>query len=230
VLATLQSLSDQLRCLEIEVCKSTIKNTTKFEELIADSKVAQEVVTDHRDELHNEVARHLLNQNTAKRGFITWLKPNYSPGCLTPEPLNLMPALKYLIDNEKYDSTGYDVYDIFGEPLDVQCMKIMTLLTSNNLDVDRKPCTLALASFSKLKRLFWVNGNHSSVDYTPFVKSTNEIVATAQMVIQDVISKRIKTSNTTGTSAIIYIIIVIHIKYYHLYFIIVLIILLLILL
>lgn len=121
---------------------------------------------------------------------------------LDPEPLNLMPALKYLIDHEEYESTGYDVFDIFDEELDVQYMKIMTLLTTKHLILDRKKCILSLPSYIKLRTSYWKHERHSSknIDCTKFVNSTNEIVNTAKMVIQDVIEKRIKTSSSTGTT------------------------------
>ena len=193
VLAALCDLGDTLKALEIEVCQSAeLKTKAYYDELLDKSWESKQLLNDHKELLHGELVHHMLKQNTAERGYICWLKPDVSR-ILDPEPLNLMPALKYLILNEEYESTGYDVFDIFGADLDVQYHKIMTALTSGS--------NIVLPSFMKMRSLYWTNGEADmslTAADAAFLKSTNEITSTAQMVLQDVIEKRIKTSGNNG--------------------------------
>ena len=202
VMSTLTDLGDTLKALEVQICQSTISKTQDYyEQLFENSSTAKQTVSAHKEELHFEVIRHMLKQNTAERGYICWLKPGVSRS-LNPEPLNLMPALKYLIIHEEYESTGYDVFDIFGDDFDIQYSKIMTLLTSQDMVLDRKHSKLSLLSFTKLKSMYW-NGENVNLLQTSrdeaFLKSAADIISTAQMVIGDVIEKRIKISGNNGT-------------------------------
>lgn len=204
VMSTLTDLGDTLKALEIQICHSVVsRSQAYYETLFEDSKAAKQLVSEHKEELNIEVIRHMLNQNNAERGFICWLKPDVSR-VLNPEPLNLKPALKYLITNELYESTGYDVFDIFDEDLDTQYQKIMTILNTaaDDLTLTRSRSKLVVPSFLKLRSLYWEEKENNLVP-TPaddaFIKSTHEIVSTATMVIHDVIDKRIMTSNSKGT-------------------------------
>jgi hypothetical protein len=197
VLSTLSDLADALKGLEIEVVKTAVEETDEYEHSLLDelhkSKEAQLLLKEHEDELRTEIARHVLKHNTAKCGFIAWLKPHVSRR-LDPEPLNLLPALRYLMDNEEYESTGHDIYDLFGQDVDVQYSKIMDLLFApNTAAYDKSVCLLSLPAFSTLKELY--RDKLLTVDYTAFVKAALPMISTAQMVIQDVMDRRIKTSN-----------------------------------
>jgi hypothetical protein len=123
---TLADLAKELQRLEIDICQSMLSRTDNAD-LLDESKSARKLVTDTSDALRGEISAHFLKHNTAERGIIAWLKPGI-PRRFSPAPIHLKPALQYLMDNNEFSSTSYDVCDIFTDDVKTQYGKIVTRL------------------------------------------------------------------------------------------------------
>lgn len=192
---TLCELSKELECLEIDACAERVVSSERVE-LIANSRAARNELDAARSNLRREMAQHLVKKNTVNNGLICWLKHG-SLLHLSPEPLNLKEVLKYLVDHTAYYSTGYDVYDIYFDDLETQVSKISTLLGMRT----KPPGVRKVMSFEKVNRLrdqYFPDGQLDTVDYSHFIKSTNDITSTAVEVIQFVIDKQFKVSSTAA--------------------------------
>jgi len=88
-------------------------------ELLDETHSAQSALAATASVLLGDVSSHLVKHNTSARGFICWLNPGVSRR-LDPELLNFKEVLTYLMMNEEYESTGYDVFDIFHMSADDQ--------------------------------------------------------------------------------------------------------------
>lgn len=82
----------------------------------------------------DEVRTHMVSQNTAHEGLITWMKPGVNFQ-MDPQPINLKEALSYLMERESYQSTGQEVLDFYTDDVDIQFKIIMKILFPSRYNV-----------------------------------------------------------------------------------------------
>lgn len=81
-----------------------------------------------------EVRNHIVSQNTAQAGLITWMKPGVNFQ-VNPSPINLLEALNYITERETYESAGTEVFDFYLYDVDTQFEIIMKILRPENNSV-----------------------------------------------------------------------------------------------
>lgn len=197
------NLSTEMKKLEIDVIKGKLEKADRIDQcdLIEKSKSSRSLVDATASALHGELASHILKHNTSKRGIISWIKPG-SNLKVNPEPIHLKAALKYVMVNEDYISTGFHPGDLFALDVDSQHAKIMSFLSMKaaqrqSLPSEQKQFTMS--SYERLKALFFGDGVHfAHVDYSQLIAAAKPICQTALAVLQDVMDQSLKTHHTQG--------------------------------
>jgi hypothetical protein len=122
---TLFELCKELEGLEINAYQGMMTDVDK--NLLVRSASTRERLEKAASDQRAELAAHMLSNNSAQEGIITFFKANVSLD-VRPEPINLKEALKYILEHEDYESTGFALYDFFAADVDVQYDKIMKIL------------------------------------------------------------------------------------------------------
>lgn len=91
------------------------------------SSKARHDLTRTAHQRQEEVRTHIVSQNTACAGLITWMKRGVTYD-VNPSPINFKEALSYLMERETYESTGSEVLDFYGFDVDKQFGIIMKIL------------------------------------------------------------------------------------------------------
>jgi hypothetical protein len=123
--SALLSLCKELEGLEVNACQGMMTDVDN--NLLGRSALARERLEREASQQRSELAAHMLSNNNAQEGIITFLKADASLE-VRPEPINLKEALKYILEREDYESTGFELYDFFAADVDVQYDKIMKIL------------------------------------------------------------------------------------------------------
>lgn len=116
--------------LEISCYSEAIDEEAKADRLQR-SSTARANLTSAAYSREEEVRTHLVNQNTAQAGLITWMKPDVNFH-INPRPINLLEALSYLMERDSYESTGTEVLDFFSYDVDVQFEIIKKIIFVSN--------------------------------------------------------------------------------------------------
>lgn len=127
--STMLQLSASLQELEIASCQGMINDDRR--NLLTKSASARQRLEAEASAQRVDLTTHLLSNNKAHEGIITFLKANASLD-IRPDPINLKEALQYIMDHEDYASTGFELYDFIDADVDVQYNKIMQILRGEN--------------------------------------------------------------------------------------------------
>lgn len=178
----------------------------------------------HSDSMVEDIARHYVKSSTDEEGLIMWLKPGVKLS-MTPELIHLREVVRiialylfncdtiliiismiaqvnYLIANCQYDSSGYDICEIYNLELDDKYNKVLKALRDiqdpvpnlryeqDSLDVEflhglKIAHGIPDMSLSDLNK--WKNSH-----------SIKDIISTANSVMTDVISQKIGLTGDDG--------------------------------
>ena len=198
---TMLKLTNQLADLEIGICQSTmiVEAERDLDERLKRSATARKQLIDAADSVSGELREHILKHNSANAGIISWIKPGASTN-IFPEPIHLKEAMKYIMDNEEFDSNGYDLYDIYNEDVNVQYEKIITLLCNKERAVYApvKRSKLSFPPYERLKTSFFPDGIANGIKTSKFVDAMAPILKTSAYMLEEVISGSIKVSQSEG--------------------------------
>ena len=197
--------------MELTICDSILKGTSKIENMDAvleDTHKTVDSLTEAKDVVTGALSSHLIQQNTAKRGIIAWVKPGAYRN-FNPEPILLKEAMQYLALNESYNSTGHDVYDIFEKDVNEQYDIIMNLVSMIKKDkaahksMASTPAHLSLDCYSRLKNKyssFVIEACGESLLTKEFKKLENNaknVIQTAMQVFAYLVDQNWKARGTT---------------------------------
>ena len=211
---SLVELSSALKKLEIDICAASIAaeenhGSDEYDDAAANamktSAAARHQLASAAGSAREELSRHLLKNNTAERGIITWLKPGVSLD-VKPKLLHLLEVMSYLQDNEDYISTGYHLYDFYQEDIDVQYSKICDILFDKCQPTSSgAPRKLSCPSYEKLKTLCFPEGVPDDVNCAHFLERVRLITSASKAVLRDVSDKKLNVSfhNRDGKNALI---------------------------
>lgn len=172
-------------------------------ELLNETYSAQSSVATTESILIGDVTNHITKHNTSTEGIICWLNPGVSRH-VQPELLNFKEALTYLMKNEEYESTGFDVFEIFHLPVDAQYNIIMSMFTASTRGsvpdaVGSRPLKkLSLRAYERLRDKHFPAGIDMNIDCNSFLEATKDITQTAMSVLVDVSNKKMGVSNSDG--------------------------------
>lgn len=198
VVKTLADMGNDLNDLESFVVMSSMDRTRKVE-LLSETNAVQSSTAAAHAELQGQISTYISQRNTAKRGIISWLNPGVSRK-LNPEPINLKEALSYLMKHENYESSGFDVFDLWDQEESVQYNKIMSLLSSRDVPTTTTTRKLDVSSYVRLKEKYFKNDLSNCVDFSKFLDSMKEIISTALGVLEDIRMGNKTTSFRRGKS------------------------------
>ena len=105
-------------------------------DIVKRSSKARSDLTRAASSHEDEVRSHIVSQNTAHEGLITWMKPGVNFQ-IDPQPINLKEALSYLMERESYQSTGLEVLDFYAYEVDIQYEIILKILFPSRFNVIR---------------------------------------------------------------------------------------------
>ena len=203
-------LSKTLQAMELNICDSILRGTSEVERaeaILEDTHKTVDALTEAKDVVTSSLCSHLIQQNTAKRGVIAWVKSGASRN-FNPEPLLLREALQFLALRESYSSTGYDIYDIFEKELDEQYDIIMKLVSMVRKDkkayesMTSTPATLSLKCYSALKTKYRSIVDEVSPDvlltkeFKKLENNSKNIITTALQVFSYLVDQNWKARGT----------------------------------
>jgi hypothetical protein len=199
-------LTNELAELEIGICKAMIVETSDDKDnklkdrqlLLQTSAEARTNLTSAADAINGELREHLLKNNTSSAGIITWIKPGVSTD-LRPEPIHFKEVMSFLLDNEDYESNGYDLFDFCNEEVDVQYNNIMALLQDKHIAAPSQSKKLSFPPYERMKHLYFSEGINQRVDYSKLVESMSPILKTSMHMLDNVKLGSIKVSLSGGT-------------------------------
>lgn len=120
-------MADTLMKLELGCYCECLGEEEKVDRMKRSSD-ARDDLTSTADQRQKEVKRHIVSQNAACAGLITWMKSGVTSDIVNPTPINFNEALSYLRERETYESTGSEVFDFYGLDVDTQFNQIMKIL------------------------------------------------------------------------------------------------------
>jgi hypothetical protein len=196
-------LTDELANLEIDICKSMIiEASTETTEALQTSAKARRDLTEAADAVNEELREHLTRHNTSQAGVITWIKQGVKSISVSPEPLNLKEAMKYIFDHQDFESNGYNLYDFYAEDVDSQFARIMALLRAKDTSIiDYTPLTqkkLSCPPFERLKAVYFKDGLPATINYSKFIDSMAPILQTSSYMLERVIAGSLQVSQSDG--------------------------------
>lgn len=198
----MRNLEEDMQKLELTIIKSALD--TETEKIIEESKSARVLIKDTSITLEGEIVSHMLKQNTTEKGIISWLKPGVSRK-LCPEPIHLKAALKFIMCNDEFESTGYHICDLYTKDIDEQYDKINEIIKMPSNRRKQLPFVVkqfSLESYERLKALYIGDNNFAAIDYSKLLNAAKDINKTAGAVIHDVFDQKLKVHNTTGKSVV----------------------------
>lgn len=123
----MNKMAKDLMGLELECYGQFLGKEETNDNRMERSSKARHDLTRTAHQRQEEVRTHIVSQNTACAGLITWMKRGVTYD-VNPSPINFKEALSYLMERETYESTGSEVLDFYGFDVDKQYDIIMKIL------------------------------------------------------------------------------------------------------
>lgn len=177
------SISSDIHSMEIDVVKRSL--------LQSEEKEQQANVTKYQDEITN----HFLKSNSNDRGLILWLKKPSASKLLAPEPIHLKEVLGFLLQHNMYQSTGFDICEIYKLDIDAKyacIIKALEFMKESKVPPTSGTKQLDVAYLQHMKDMYCVpDVNEQELKAWSSSDSMKEILATALTMWGDIIKKRI---------------------------------------
>ena len=176
-----------------------------IDECVPDS--TRKRLEERENEIRRNIQNHLMKSNTEKKGLILWLKSGVSLD-IRPEPIHLKEIVAFLIANRSFTSTGFDIYEVFFLDTDSKYESILRALDYERREekppVHHDQKTLSLDRLLKIKEKYNLpDVSDEALKAWKTSEALKEIVATAQSVWRDVISKKIELCDDCGKCIVI---------------------------
>ena len=101
------------------------------------------------------------------------------------------------MQNATYSATGYDVFELFSEDVEVQYEKIKALIRMKNKPTAGPLKTLELPAFERLKAKY-LSEEGDSDNIKSLVASAKQMVATACAVMKDLETGQLSMTDSKG--------------------------------
>jgi len=189
-------IGKELALLEKEIIKSMVLNDSHID-LLDKTKRTRERLKEREELMVTDIARQYVKSNSEDQGLIMWLKPG-AVRRINPEPIHLKEVVNYLINDCHYDSTGYDVCEIYELDLNLKYERVLRAVEC----MRNPPRAVPNLRYEKLsldmKYLKYMKSIHnipdmSQEDLKEWKSSAalKEIIATASSVFTDIVSQKI---------------------------------------